>query len=52
MLIKSQVITRVDVRAKCICAIVRCKMESELKYNAFKPLPDLFFGEKVVDTRD
>ena len=47
MFIKSQVITRVDVRAKCICTIMRCMMESELKCNAF---PDLFVGENVVDT--
>ena len=39
-----------DVRANCICAIVRCKMESELKFNAFKPLPHLFAGANVVDT--
>ena len=38
-----------DVRANCICAIMRCKMESELKFNAFNPLPHLFAGENVVD---
>ena len=47
MFINSEEITRVDVRANCICAIMHCKMESELKYNAF---PDLFVGESVVDT--
>ena len=45
MITNSQEITRVGVRAKCICAIMRCKMESELEYNAFNPLPDLFFCE-------
>ena len=34
---------------KLHCAIMRCKMESELKYNAFNPLPHLFAGENVVD---
>ena len=38
-----------DVRANCICAIMRCKMESELKFNAFNPLPHMFAGENVVD---
>ena len=47
MIINSQEITRVDVGANCICAIMRCKMESELKYNAF---PDPCVGENVVDT--
>ena len=47
MFINSQEITRVDVRANCTCAIMRCKIESELKYNAF---PDLCVGENVVDT--
>ena len=37
MCISSQETTRVDVRANCICATMRCKMESELKYNAFNP---------------
>ena len=49
MCISSQETTRVDVRANCICAIMRCKMESELKFNAFNPLPHLFAGENVVD---
>ena len=40
MCISSEEITRVDVGANCICAIMRCKMESELKCNAFKPPPD------------
>ena len=47
MFINSQEITRVDVRANCICAIMHCKMESELKYNAF---PDPCVGENVVNT--
>ena len=47
MTINSQEITRVDVSSNCICAIMRCKMERELKYNAF---PDLSVGENVVDT--
>ena len=50
MCISSQETTRVDVRANCICAIMRCKMESELKFNAFNPLPHLLAGANVVDT--
>ena len=49
MIINSQEITRVHVRAPCNCAVMRCTMESELKYNAFNPLPHMFAGESVVD---